>query len=81
MLKLYIYGYLNRIPSNQRLEREAQHNLELMWLLRRLASDLKTIADFRRDNGPAIQVICRRFVLLCRSIGRTPSSSSTAVRS
>src|SRR4051794_36180288 len=52
LLKLYIYGYLNRIPSSRRLEREAQRNLELMWLLGRLAPDFKTIADFRRDNGP-----------------------------
>ena len=69
LLKLYIYGYLNRIPSSRRLEREAQRNLELMWLLGRLAPDFKTIADFRRDNGPAIQATCRRFVLLCRSMG------------
>ena len=69
LLKLYIYGYLNRVPSSRRLEREAQRNLELMWLLGRLAPDFKTIADFRRDNGPAIQATCRRFVLLCRSMG------------
>src|SRR6478672_3836051 len=69
LLKLYIYGYLNRIASSRRLEREAQRNLELMWLLGRLAPDFKTIADFRRDNGPAIQATCRRFVLLCRSMG------------
>ena len=69
LLKLYIYGYLNRIPSSRRLEREAQRNLELMWLLGRLAPDFKTIADFRRDNGPAIRATCRRFVLLCRSMG------------
>src|SRR5499427_11048044 len=69
LLKLYIYGYLNRIPSSRRLEREAQRNLELIWLLGHLAPDFKTIADFRRDNGAAIQATCRRFVLLCRSMG------------
>jgi transposase len=53
LLKLYLYGYLNRIPSSQRLEREAQRNLEVVWLTGRLAPDFKTIADFRRDNGPA----------------------------
>ena len=55
LLKLYIYGYLNRIPSSRRLEREAQRNVELMWLLGRLAPDFKTIADFRRDNGEAVR--------------------------
>ena len=69
LLKLYIYGYLNRIPSSRRLEREAQRNLELVWLLGHLAPDFKTIADFRRDNGAAIQATCRHFVLLCRSMG------------
>jgi transposase len=69
LLKLYIYGYLNRIPSSRRLEREAQRNLELIWLLGHLAPDFKTIADFRRDNGAAIHATCRRFVLLCRSMG------------
>src|SRR4051794_11171272 len=60
MLKLYIYGYLNRIPSSRRLEREAQRNIELVWLTGRLAPDFKTIADFRRDNGPAIRATCPR---------------------
>ena len=69
MLKLYLYGYLNRIPSSRRLERETQRNLELIWLTGRLAPDHKTIADFRRDNGPAIQAVCRQFVMLCRRIG------------
>ena len=69
LLKLFIYGYLNRIPSSRRLEREAKRNLELIWLLGHLAPDFKTIADFRRDNGAAIQATCRRFVLLCRSMG------------
>jgi len=58
MLKLYIYGYLNRIPSSRRLEREAQRNIELVWLTGRLAPDFKTIADFRRDNGSAIRATC-----------------------
>jgi len=69
LLKLYIYGYLNRIPSSRRLEREAQRNVELMWLTGRLAPDFKTIADFRRDNGPAIQEVCRAFVELSRQLG------------
>jgi transposase len=64
LLKLYLYGYLNRIPSSRRLEREAQRNLELVWLTGRLAPDFKTIADFRRDNGTAIQATCRRPGLL-----------------
>ena len=68
LLKLYIYGYLNRVPSSRRLEREAQRNLELFWLTGRLAPDFKTIADFRRDNGPAIKATCRQFVLLCRKL-------------
>ncbi len=69
LLKLYVYGYLNRIPSSRRLEREAGRNLELMWLTGRLAPDFKTIADFRKDNGQAIRATCRRFVLLCRELG------------
>jgi transposase len=68
MLKLYIYGYLNRIPSSRRLEREAQRNIELVWLTGRLAPDFKTIADFRRDNGQAIRAVCRQFVMLCRKL-------------
>lgn len=66
LLKLYLYGYLNRVPSSRRLEREAGRNIELMWLTGRLAPDFKTIADFRRDNGPAIRSACARFVVLCR---------------
>ena len=62
MLKLYIYGYLNRVQSSRRLEREAGRNLEVMWLTGRLAPDHKTIADFRKDNGPAIKKVCARFV-------------------
>src|SRR5215470_6125451 len=65
LLKIYIYGYLNRIASSRRLEREAQRNVELMWLTERLAPDFKTIADFRRDNGQAIRNVCREFVELC----------------
>ena len=68
MLKLYIYGYLNRVPSSRRLEREAGRNVELMWLLGRLAPDFKTIADFRKDNTEAIGLVCREFVLLCRKL-------------
>ena len=68
LLKLYLYGYLNRVPSSRRLEREAQRNLEVLWLTGRLAPDFKTIADFRRDNGPAIKAVCRQFVLLCRKL-------------
>ena len=68
LLKIYIYGYLNRIQSSRRLEREAQRNLELIWLTGRLAPDFKTIADFRKDNGAAITAVCSRFVALCRSM-------------
>ena len=63
-----LYGYLNRIPSSRRLERETQRNLELMWLTGRLMPDFKTIADFRRDNGPAIRAACAQFVVLCRRL-------------
>src|SRR5687767_11725949 len=69
LLKIYIYGYLNRIPSSRRLEREAQRNVELMWLTGRLAPDFKTIADFRRDNGEASRKVCREFVELSRQLG------------
>ena len=68
LLKVYRYGYLNRIASSRRLEREAQRNMELIWLTSRLMPDFKTIADFRRDNGTAIQATCRQFVLLCRKL-------------
>jgi transposase len=68
LLKIYIYGYLNRVPSSRRLERETQRNLELIWLAGRLTPDFKTIADFRKDNGPAIRATCRRFVALCREL-------------
>ena len=69
LLKLYIYGYLNRVQSSRRLEREAGRNVELMWLLGRLVPDHKTIADFRKDNGAAIRKVCAEFVELCRRIG------------
>ena len=68
MLKLYVYGYLNRVQSSRRLEREAQRNVELMWLIGRLAPDFKTIADFRKNNGIAIRLVCREFVMLCRKL-------------
>jgi transposase len=68
LLKIYVYGYLNQVHSSRRLEREAQRNVELMWLTGRLAPDFKTIADFRKDNGEAIRLVCREFVLLCRKL-------------
>ena len=68
LLKIYIYGYLNRVQSSRRLERESQRNIELMWLVNRLTPDFKTIADFRRDNSKAIRNTCREFVLLCRQL-------------
>lgn len=68
LLKLYIYGYLNRIQSSRRLEREAQRNVELMWLTGRLAPDFKTIADFRRNNGAGICNVCKRFIAMCRQL-------------
>jgi len=69
LLKLYIYGYLNRVQSSRRLEREAGRNVEVMWLTGRLVPDHKTIADFRKDNGRAIRQVCARFVALCRTLG------------
>src|SRR5271156_6429560 len=68
LLKIYIYGYLNRIQSSRRLERETQRNVELIWLTGRLMPDFKTIADFRRDNGKAIRSVCREFIVLCREL-------------
>ena len=68
MLKLFIYGYLNRVQSSRRLEREAGRNVEVMWLMGRLAPDFKTISDFRRDNTKAIKQVCREFVLICRKL-------------
>ena len=69
LLKLYIYGYLNRVQSSRRLEREAGRNVEVMWLTNRLMPDHKTIADFRKDNGAAIRKVCSQFVALCRQLG------------
>src|SRR5271155_1753468 len=68
LLKIYIYGYLNRIQSSRRLERETQRNVELIWLTGRLTPDFKTIADFRKDNGKAIRRVCREFIVLCRDL-------------
>ena len=69
LLKIYIYGYLNRIQSSRRLEKEAQRNVELMWLTGRLTPDFKPIANFRKDNGPAIRSVSRQFVLMCQQLG------------
>jgi transposase len=68
LLKIYVYGYLNRIQSSRRLEREAGRNVELMWLTGRLTPDFKTIADFRRDHGEAIRAVCRQFIVICRQL-------------
>src|SRR5271155_575131 len=68
LLKLYIYGYLNRVRSSRRLERECHRNIEVIWLLRTLKPDFKTIADFRRDNRKAFKAVFRQFVLLCRRL-------------
>jgi len=68
LLKIYVYGYLNRIHSSRRLERETQRNVELMWLTGRLTPDFKTIADFRKDNGKAIKKVCQQFVMVCRQM-------------
>jgi transposase len=75
LVKLYIYGYLNRVQSSRRLEREAGRNLELLWLLGRLVPDHKTIADFRKDNGAALRQVCARFVDLCRTMGLLATAS------
>src|SRR4249920_2900183 len=75
LLKLYIYGYLNRVQSSRRLEREAGRNLEVIWLLGRLVPDDKTIADFRKDNGSAVRKVCAQFVELCRAMGLLTKSS------
>ncbi|MFA9562368.1 MAG: IS1182 family transposase [Nitrospirota bacterium] len=68
LLKIYVYGYLNRVQSSRRLEREAHRNIELMWLTGRLTPDFKTIADFRKNNGAAIRLVCREFILLCKKL-------------
>src|SRR6201984_1266402 len=75
LLKLYIYGYLNRVQSSRRLEREAGRNVEVMWLLGRLVPDHQTIADFRKDNGLALRKVCARFVELCREMGLLATTS------
>src|SRR5690349_22853087 len=75
LLKLYIYGYLNRVQSSRRLEREAGRNVELMWLTGRLSPDHKTIANFRKDNGRAIRQVCVQFVVLCRKLGLLSTAS------
>ena len=75
LLKLYVYGYLNRVQSSRRLEREAGRNVEVMWLTGRLVPDHKTIADFRKDNGGAIRKVCAQFVTLCRQIGLLAGAS------
>jgi transposase len=69
LLKIYVYGYLNRVQSTRRLESETQRNLELMWLTGRLTPDFKTIANFRKDNGKGIRNVCRQFIVLCRQLG------------
>jgi len=74
-LKLYVYGYLNRVHSSRRLEREAGRNLEVMWLLQRLAPDFKTIADFRKDNGPGIKKVCAGFIEVCRKLDLLKTAS------
>src|SRR5499427_7695655 len=68
LLKIYVYGYLNRVQSSRRLEREAQRNVEVVWLTGRLMPDFKTIADFRKDNGQAIRKVCASFIELCREM-------------
>jgi transposase len=75
LLKLYIYGYLNRVQSSRRLQRETGRNLEVIWLLGRLVPDDKTIADFRKDNGSAIRKVCAQFVALCRDMGLLTKAS------
>src|SRR5258705_1673738 len=75
LLKLYIYGYLNRVQAGRRLEREAGRNLEVMWLLGRLVPDDKVIADFRKDNGTWIRRVCASFVNLCRQMGLLAKAS------
>ena len=76
MLKIYVYGYLNQVHSSRRLEREAQRNFELMWLTGRLVPDFKTIADFRKDNGEAIRLVCREFVTRCRKLIRKENTGA-----
>src|SRR4249920_2189901 len=75
LLKIYIYGYLNRVPSSRRLERDCQRNIEMIWLTGQLAPDFKTIADFRKDNGTALREVCREFVALCRKLDLLSAAS------
>ena len=75
MLKLYVYGYLNRVHSSRRLERECQRNVELMWLTGRLTPDFKTIANFRKDNGRGIRAVCKHFVTVCRKLNLLSQST------
>src|SRR5580700_2928434 len=75
LLKLYIYGYLNRVQSSRRLEHEAGRNVEVMWLVGQLAPDHKTIADFRKENGGAIRKVCAQFIALCRAMGLLTQAS------
>src|SRR3974377_35015 len=81
LLKLYIYGYLKRVQSSRRLEREAGRNVEVMWLLGRLAPDHKTVADFCKDNGGAIKQVCVQFIELCRQMGLLTTASVAIVGS
>src|SRR3979490_842891 len=81
LLKIYVYGYLNRVQSSRRLERECQRNIEFMWLTGRLMPDFKTIADFRKDNGEAIRRVCREFVMLCRRLELFSEASVAAASS
>ena len=75
MLKIYVYGYLNRIHSSRRLERECQRNVELMWLTSRLVPDFKTIANFRKDNGRGVRQVCKQFVVVCRKLNLISQST------
>jgi transposase len=75
MLKIYVYGYLNRIHSSRRLERECQRNVELMWLTSRLVPDFKTIANFRKDNGRGVRQVCKEFVVVCRKLNLISQST------
>src|SRR5436305_14180407 len=75
MRNIYIYGYPNRVQSGRRLEHEAYRNVEVMWLTGRLVPEHKTIADFRKDNGPAIRKVCAQFVALCREMGLLTKAS------
>ena len=75
MLKLYVYGYLNRVHSTRRLERECQRNVELTWLIERLAPDFKTIANFHKDNGRGIREVCKHFVTVYRQLNLLSQST------